>query len=213
MTEGMFDMFGDNSQAQPEPQKQTKPPKMAQPVQTQSAAPNATPEGNLKLLYAYKKDYTDAEWDQRENIYIEEANKIILNSSNLMPNDIYEAANQIMALLFPLHIDNVYAQQNIIRYDGIMKVEKEKLFNAIKQSAQTKLTVDEVKSAIADQMDNTIMDQNMTIFELSRRYNKRKIFTDGLIKSLQEKKELLVTYNGVLKIESSLSNMTPSVPK
>ena len=35
---------------------------------------------------------------------------------------------------------------------------------------------------------------------------------DGVIKLLQDKKDLLITHNGILKIESSLSSMQPNVP-
>ena len=39
----------------------------------------------------------------------------------------------------------------------------------------------------------------------------RNIFMEGVIRILQDKKDLLITHSGMLKIENSLNSMQPNV--
>lgn len=217
MSNQPFDMFGSlaqSTQTQQTPQQvQPKPMPHTQPVQqpVQQMNQNTTVQ-NLNALMN-KRDYSDQEWDQRESLYVTECNKINVNSSNLNTNEIVVAAGRIDALLTPLRIDNVYAQKNAIKYDNQIKIQKELLFNSIKKSATIKLTVDDTKSLITEKIANTQVGPNgENLFTLSEKYNERVIFTKGLIDTLQDKKDLLITYSGMLKIENSVTNFSQNVP-
>ena len=214
-----FDMFSDTNSNQPQLQQQNKALKIAQPVKQQNASNNTVQQSTVQTvnLYDTKSDYTDQEWELRQDTYVIESKKILTGNEmyQLTPSDISIAASKLEALLAPLRIDNIYCSQEVYHWEAIQKEQKEELFNDVKQSAQAngqKLTVDETKSAIAKVMNSKPLKDGLNIFQLVIKYNKRKIFTDGMIKVLQDKKDLLITHSGILKIENSINAFTQSVP-
>lgn len=184
--------------------------------QIQAGFTNTTPAstGNNLASLKVKVDYNDQEWKQREQAYSDEIDKIHIDASNLTPNEIAVAASRIDAILTPLRLDNVYAQKASTKYESDLKLQNLLLYNTVKKNAQgTKLTVDETKSLIAEHINqNPWENTGENLFKLCERYGARKIFTEQAIKILQDKKDLLITYSGVLKIESSVSGFTQSVP-
>lgn len=194
------------------PQEQPKPPVQGQVAQANNQA-NSTVE-NLRLL-VNKDDYTDAEWEQREKIYIEECNKINVNSANLTPSEITVAAGKIEALLTPLRIDNILFQRKAYIYDSQLKVEEKRLYNVVKLDQNgnpLKLTVDETKGLIVQAIQKNLLNGTENLYQLDWKYNGRAIFTKGMIDALMDKKDLLITYSGILKIESTVSGFQPNVP-
>lgn len=185
--------------------KATATPVNQQPVQN-------TFTGSLDKLMN-KTDYSEQEWDEREAIYVAACNKIKIDAANLNTSTISVAASQIEALLTPLRIDNIYAQRKATRYDTQIKLQKELLYNAVKNNSGQKLTIDEVKSIIANKINSTKWDNTQyNLNELFSIYNGRYIFTSGLIEALKDKKDLLITYSGMLKIENNVGNFQQSVP-
>ena len=196
--------------------QQAQQPIMQQPVAQQQMVqqiqqPVSTIDNLTKLIN--KSSYTEAEWAEREQIYVDECNKIHIDPSTLTASEIAIAAGRIDNLLTPLRIDNIYAQRQATKYENQLKIQKELCYNVVKQAANgVKLTVDETKSLIAEKINNTIVAENQNLYDLNTKYTERFIFTKGCIDALQDKKDLLITYSAVLKIENTSNNFTASVP-
>ena len=171
--------------------QQVQQPVMQQPVAQQQMVqqiqqPVSTIDNLTKLIN--KSSYTEAEWAEREQIYVDECNKIHIDPSTLTASEIAIAAGRIDNLLTPLRIDNIYAQRQATRYENQLKIQKELCYNVVKQAANgVKLTVDETKSLIAEKINNTIVAENQNLYDLN-------------------------TYSAVLKIENTSNNFTASVP-
>ena len=171
-----------------------------------------TTEQNMFLLNP-KRNYTDDEWNDREDIYIAECNKIMIDGSSLTPNDVSVAAGRIALLLTPLRIDNVFAQQALEKYSNQLKIQEKILYNKVKANVTVKLTVDEIKGSVTQSIvDNPYNGTKYNLYELVERANHRVIFTNGIIETLKDKKDLLITHSGILKLESGVGSFTPNVP-
>lgn len=209
-----FNMFDNSTPSAP-----FNAPQNTQPVQPQvpkAYNPDAHPTlDNLTYLSQMANqntDYTDDQWKEREAIYVTECNRINVDYANLTSNEIIVAAGRIDALLTPLRIDDIYCTKLSTINDTKLKVEKERNFNIVKRQAQTKLTEAETKSAVTTVIAKTPIQGNDTLYDLCIRYSSRAIFTNGMIKCLTDKKDLLITYSGMLKIENSVTNFQQSVP-
>jgi len=166
----------------------------------------------MDILYNVSSTYTDNQWALRENIYVNECNKIRVDTGNVSNNDVIIAAGQIDRLLTPLVADNISAQRLSAKYENLLKLEKELCFNSVKQQAGTKLTVDETKSLIAMTISNKRQfEDNKNLYELCERYGSRYIFTKGILDCLHDKKDLLINYLTILKLENSTQSMSPNV--
>lgn len=206
------------AQAQPVQQQ----PVMVQTPVIQQSAPtftnidsnvirSNTTEENLTLLY-FKQSYTEQEWQIRREIYAVETSKIHVDGSNVTSSDISVAAGRIDALLTPLRIDHMNAQVDLSRYENLLKLKKELKFNTIKQQ-NPKLTIDDIKSLIAKEIESEKnYEEGIDLYEANNRFLARTITTKGSIDSLQDKKDLLITYSAMLKVENSASNFSASVP-
>ena len=74
-----------------------------------------------------------------------------------------------------------------------------------------KFTVDEVKGAVAKCInDNKYNNTSYSLYELVRISGQRLVFMEAVIKVLQDKKDLLITHSGMLKIENSLNSLAPN---
>ncbi len=163
-----------------------------------------------------KKAYTQQEWASKEAWYINTLNKMVFNTA---PNtaDIKNMALQIDGLLSIARIDASYAKQSSERYSNILKVEEKKAYNTVKTSLQqqgSKATVGEIESAIANMIDsNQWANTGKSLYNIVRETNDRDIFMTAIVKDLEDKKDLLITHSGIVKIEYSLSNMQDNAPK
>lgn len=163
------------------------------------------------------KAYTSSQWSMKEDWYTDKCNLIQLNASP-SPAEVQAIAIEIDALLSVARIDYAFASQAYDKYSMFLKIEEKRLFVSLKQNvpaqfAGMKLTVDEMKGVVAsvlntDKWDNT----SYTLYQLVQMSSNRYIFMSAIIKLLEDKKDLLITHNGILKIESSLSGMQPNVP-
>lgn len=171
---------------------------------------NSTEE-NLALLY-FKQSYTEQEWQIRREIYAVEIGKIHVDGNNVTPSDISVAAGRIDALLTPLRIDHMNAQIDMSRYENLLKLKKELKFNTIKQQ-NPKLTIDDIKSLIAKEIESEKnYEEGIDLYDANNRFLARTITTKGSIDALQDKKDLLITYSAMLKVENTASGFSASVP-
>lgn len=178
---------------------------MVQPVQQQLFDPSQL-----------QRTYTNSQWTMKEDWYSKECNTIQLHESPT-PADVQHAAVRIDTLLSMARIDYAYVSQMYDRYSMQLKIEEKRLFVDLKITPPTqyntlKLTVDEMKGVVTSIIQKTPWaGTKYSLYELVEMSSGRNIFMEGVIKILQDKKDLLITHSGMLKIESSLNSMQPNV--
>ena len=158
------------------------------------------------------RTYTHSQWLTKEDWYAKECNAIHLNESPT-PAEIQKAAVRIDTLLSMARIDYAYVNQMYDRYSMQLKIEEKRLFVDLKITPPTqyntlKLTVDEMKGVVASIIQKTPWaGTKYSLYQLVEMSSNRNIFMEGVIKILQDKKDLLITHSGMLKIESSLNSL------
>lgn len=163
------------------------------------------------------RTYTSSQWIMKEDWYAKECNSIQLNESP-SPAEIQQAAIKIDTLLSMARIDYAYVSQMYDRYSMQLKIEEKRMFVDLKitppvQYNTLKLTVDEMKGVVASVIQKTPWaGTKYSLYELVEMSSNRNIFMESVIKILQDKKDLLITHSGMLKIESSLNSLQPNVP-
>lgn len=183
-----------------------------------SVDPNATPQRRPFDPSEIRRAYTSSQWKLKEDWYTQCVNAIkIPPDPSVM--DIQDIASRIDSLLTSARLDYAYISQAYDRYSMQLKIEEKRLFVDLKlnppQGYQTlKLTVDDMKGIVAavlkkDKWNNT----SYTLYQLVEESSQRNIFMDAVIRSLQDKKDLLITHSSMLKIENSLSGMSSNAPK
>lgn len=164
-----------------------------------------------------KNSYTDKEWTEKENWYVEQTNKLQFTTSPT-PGEVQNFAIEIDKLLTVARIDYAFVNQKYDRLSMQRKIEETRQFVLLKQQPPTKftnmkLTVDEMKGVVAEVIQTKPWaGSNVSLYDLVQIYSSRYIFMESIIKLLQDKKDLLITHNGILKIENSLNSMQPNVP-
>ena len=164
-----------------------------------------------------QSSYSTSEWKIKEDWYVQETGKLQFSVSPT-PAEVQQFAIAIDKLLTVARIDYAFVNQMYDKYNMQKKIEETRQFVLLKQQPPTqftnmKLTVDEMKGVVATVIQQTPWGgTSLSLYDLVQLFSSRYIFMDGVIKLLQDKKDLLITHNGILKIESSLSSMQPSVP-
>ena len=162
-----------------------------------------------------RRTYTNSQWQMKEDWYAQECNAIRLTESPT-PAEIQQAAVRIDTLLSMARIDYAYVSQMYDRYSMQLKIEEKRSFVDLKitppsQYNTLKLTVDEMKGVVAAIIQKTPWaGTKYSLYELVEMSSGRNIFMEGVIRLLQDKKDLLITHSGMLKIESSLNGLGPS---
>lgn len=183
-------------------------------VKPVASASNATKIFNPANI---KKSYTTQEWSLKEDFYINQISKLIFTVSP-GPSEIKDMATKIDGLLSIARIDASYVKQAYERYYSLLKVEEKKAYNSIKlqltQGGGKGPTINEIESAIATMIDsNPYGGTGESLYNIVRMSNERNIFMDGIVKDLEDKKDLLITHSGIIKIEYSLNSMQDNAPK
>ena len=157
-----------------------------------------------------KRAYTDAEWKLKEDWYIDQVNLIHISSAP-MTADIQNWAAQIDYLMTIARLDYAFIHGNYERYTLQMKNEEKRLFVELKLQppqayANLKLTVDDMKGVVTSVINaNTWLNTGLSLYTLVETCAVRNIFMESIIRALQDKKDLLITHSGMLKIENSVS--------
>ncbi len=161
--------------------------------------------------------YNSQQWQAKEDWYTEQLNNIDIGPSP-SPAQVQELASKIDTLLSMARIEHAFVSQNFERYSLYLKIEERRLYVDLKlQPPQRyqglKLTVDEVKGVVASfLLNNQWQDKQYSLYKLVEESSTRNIFMEAVIKTLQDKKDLLITHSGMMKIENSMNAMSPSVP-
>lgn len=164
-----------------------------------------------------RRNYTTSEWLAKEDFYVQQISRIQMITSP-GPAEVQQAALDIDNLLSIARIDYAFVEQAYDKYSMQLKVEEKRLFVDLKmkppaQYNTLKLTVDEMKGVVASVINNQAWaGTKYSLYELVEMSSARNIFMEGVIKILQDKKDLLITHSGILKIENSLSGMQSNAP-
>lgn len=164
-----------------------------------------------------KRSYSVQEWKAKEDWYVQQTGKLQFSVSPT-PAEVQQFAIAIDSLLSVARIDYAYVNQMYDKYNMQRKIEETRQFVTLKQQppqqfANMKLTVDEMKGVVATVIKQLPWDgTSASLYDLVQLFSARYIFMEGVIKLLQDKKDLLITHNGILKIESSLGSIQPTVP-
>ena len=164
-----------------------------------------------------QRTYSKSQWTMKEDYYTQQCNNIIISDSPT-PAEVQQCAVRIDTLLSMARIDYAYTNQQYDRYSMQLKIEEKRLFVDLKISPPSqyntlKLTVDEMKGVVASViLGNKWGGTSFNLYELVEMSSSRNIFMEAIIKILQDKKDLLITHSGMLKIENSLNGMQPNVP-
>ena len=164
-----------------------------------------------------RRSYNIPQWQAKEDWYVAQCNSISISDSPT-PGEIQSIASRIDTLLSLARLDYAFVSQNYDRYSTQLKIEERRLFVDLKLAppskyAGLKLTVDEMKGVVASTLDSQKWNNTQySLYYLVEESSSRNIFMEAVIKTLQDKKDLLITHSGMLKIESALNSLVPSVP-
>jgi hypothetical protein len=164
-----------------------------------------------------KETYTMQEWKGREQYYVQEVGKINLPVD---PNtkDIMRLEAAIDSLLTEAMLDLAYIRRRYQYLDAQMKLAEKETFSILKQNppsglTNTKLTENDIKGFVVKYLKShpIIPNSKIDIYTMVQATEERLLFIEMVVKMLTEKKGALVTDNGMLKIEASVSggNATP----
>lgn len=158
------------------------------------------------------RSYTQSQWEAKEDWYINECNSIKIPDSPT-PADIQFIASRIDAILSTARIDYAFVSQKYDKYNSQLKIQEKKLFVDLKLNppsnyAGLKLTVDEMKGVVASVLSSQSWNGTQySLYHLVEESSARNIFMEAIIKNIQDKKDLLITHSGMLKIENSLNSL------
>ena len=156
--------------------------------------------------------YSANQWITKEDWYASECASIVI-SDTPSPVEIQQIASKIDALLTLARIDYAYVNQTYDKYNMQLKIEEKRLFVELKINPPTKfnglkLTVEEMKGVVTNVIQTQHWETTQySLYQLVEMASKRNIFMEGIIKILQDKKDLLITHSGMLKIENSLNSL------
>lgn len=156
--------------------------------------------------------YSANQWITKEDWYAYECASIVI-SDTPSPIEIQQIASKIDTLLTLARIDYAYVNQTYDKYSMQLKIEEKRLFVELKINPPAKfnglkLTVEEMKGVVTNVVQSQPWENTQySLYQLVEMASKRNIFMEGVIKILQDKKDLLITHSGMLKIENSLNSL------
>lgn len=163
------------------------------------------------------RTYTSSQWNAKEDWYV---NKVANLSIPLSPTpaDIGNVANDLERLLSLARLDMSFIEQSYDKYELLYKLQEKIIYNELDKynigiAQGQKLTVAEREGYAASILKNTPWDGGqLSLFDLRMLSRSRYTFMEGVIKTLTDKKDLLITHSSVIKTEASLNGMGNNVP-
>lgn len=163
--------------------------------QTQQKVPDIRANFNPATPY---RSYSNDEWNIKEMWYTEELLKLQMPPIPTSA-DIRAYSVEIEKLLTTARIDYAFIKQNFEEYDSIMDAMEKRLFLELKTNPPVilsglKMTVDEIKGAVIQHLQNTAFKKGLSIFSIVTVSRRRNTFMDNVVKALVEKRENIVTH-------------------
>lgn len=166
--------------------------------------------GNLLNV---REAYSQNEWSDREDYYVQETSKITIPVEPTT-TDIMRITSEIDALLSEAMLDNAYIKRNFENLNTKMKLAEREAFAILRATppsgATSKPTENEIKGLVVQYLKSHPLDgHKYDIFTLVSSVQYRMVFIEAVVRMLSEKKGALISDNGMLKIESSMVNTVP----
>jgi hypothetical protein len=166
------------------------------------------------------RSYTSSQWQLKEDWYVNKVQSINIPLSP-SPADLANTANDIETALSTARLDMAFIKQGYDKFSMLYKIQEKIVYTDLQNynivNPGAKLTVPEKESYVAKIMKNTPWNNGkLTLFDLLQESTNRYTFMDGVIKTLCDKKDLLITHSSVIKAEASLngfSNNAPNIPQ
>ena len=168
-----------------------------------------------------KENYSDSEWAVKEAWYPRILAQITIPADNPTSAHLQKAVVGLDVIAGVAFIDAARAESNYLRYDQLMKVEEGNAYVAV-QNGQTgssiqnkaKLSIDDTKALVTQYLSSHPYDNTPhNIYELVNISRERREFMRNIIKLIEGKKDMFITTSANLKLDSTISGMTPSVPQ
>lgn len=163
------------------------------------------------------RSYTNTQWTMKEDWYVTRVTNLVIPLSP-SPADIANMANDLERLLAIARLDMSFVEQAYDKYELLYKLQEKIIYNELYNynigvTQGQKLTVAEREGYAASIIKNTPWDGGqLSLFDLRTLCRSRYTFMEGVIKSLTDKKDLLITHTSVVKTEASLNGMSNNVP-
>ena len=190
-------------------------------AQVNNTQPNSAPQPQPTVLSfdpaKVSRSYTNSQWNAKEDWYV---NKVAGLSIPLSPTpaDIGNVANDLERLLSLARLDMSFIEQSYDKFELLYKLQEKIIYNELDKynigvAPGQKLTVAEREGYAASILKNTPWDGGqLSLFDLRMLSRSRYTFMEGVIKTLTDKKDLLITHSSVIKTEASLNGMGNNVP-
>lgn len=167
-----------------------------------------------------QKGYTEQEWAMKTNWYQTELAKITIPAINPTPADLQSAVVMLDRISSTAFIDAAYTQSACEKYELLMKIEEGNAYVSVQNgqvgnalTGKAKLSIDDTKALVKSFLSsNNYNGMNYNIYQLVITTKERWIFMSDIIEMIKSKKDMFITTAANLKIDASLSGMTPSVP-
>lgn len=167
-----------------------------------------------------KENYSDSEWAVKEAWYPKILAQITIPADNPTSAHLQRAVVGLDVVAGVAFIDAAYAESNYLRYDQLMKVEEGNAYVAVQNGQtgsiqnKTKLSIDDTKALVTQYLSSHPYDNTpYNIYELVNISRKRREFMRKVIELIEGKKDMFITTSANLKLDSTISGMTPSVPQ
>lgn len=158
----------------------------------------------------FKAEYTPSEWTEREAYYIEKLSKINISRNPTMA-EVNENNSLLDALFTEAAFDHALIKRKEYNINLDLKNAEVELFNTCKMDALTqnkdiRLTEKDISALVKKYLlTNNIHEYKLPIYTMIKAVNSRLIFIDRVVDIITQKRAALITANGMLKIEKSLS--------
>lgn len=161
-----------------------------------------------------KPQYTQKEWESREQYYIDKCSKINI-PQQVDGRMIMSFTSIIDDLLSEALIEQAYMKKTLGSLKNKLMLAEKEMHLAIKERnfkengldgiPSNKVTSDDIKSHITQYLKYTPLD-NMpdNIYNIVFKAEARCTFIDAIVRVLSEKKSALIADNAILKLESSI---------
>lgn len=164
-----------------------------------------------------KQKYTSAEWQQREQEYIESVNSIVIpyepddvdiTSINAMVDSVYTVAKVEQAIYSRLYDRNHQRRKN--SETEVYLISKRGLPLDANGNPQ-KTTEAEFKAMGVEFLKNNKVDNtSYNVYDLESLAADRRIFMDSIVDILKSKSDKLITDSGALKLAVQINQGAPS---
>lgn len=159
-----------------------------------------------------KKSYSQKQWEAREEHYVEELQKLEL-PDDPTTRDVLKINSRLDNLSTEAAIEFAYVSNQFEYYKKMIKIQEEGSYLTLKEQeledrrnggdSKAKLTADEIKSLVTNYLNNTPYNgTSKSIYDIYLCYMQRFGFIDRVVRTLNEKRQSLVTINAMLKLES-----------